>query len=419
MNDPIVITGIGVLSPLGIGVEETAAALREGESALLPCRRFAPPTGVSPFCGEVPAFRVEEFLATPKTYLDRNSELLLAATGMALRHADIDVRTLVPERAGISVGTAWAGQDTMAAFFADYVQKGPRLVKPFLFPHTYFNTAISLAAMEWSLRGVHQSFASGRVAAGQALIEACDRLADDEADIILAGGCEALGPALFRALAAQGVLPPAAVTDGAHVFDVRHAGMIPGEAGTMLVLERQSHATARGANVLATILGTSLGSTGSAWATGGCGGPGGPALPEAQIAGAICAVLQQAGVAPADVACVCASANGNVILDDLEAGALQQVFGQKRVPIVAPASLSGDTAGACAALHVALALLLCANGRLPPVVGLATPARPGLFYVTKPDAPLRVGPMLVLATDPAGSFVAILIMPRADALVPR
>jgi len=388
MNDPIVITGIGILSPLGIGVEETAAALREGESALLPCSRFAPPPGVSPLCGEVPAFRIEEFLATPKAYLDRNSELLLAATGMALRQAGIDATKLVPERAGILVGTAWAGQDTMAAFFADYVQKGPRLVKPFLFPHTYFNTAISLAAMEWSLRGVHQSFASGRVAAGQALVEACDLLADNEADLILAGGCEALGPALFHTLASKGVLPPATASDGPHVFDTRHAGLIPGEAGVMLVLERQSHATARGAKIFATIIGTGLGSG---------------------AADAIRAALQQAGIAPADLACVCASANGNAALDDAEAHALRQALGDAPVPVTAPASLCGDTTGACAALHVALAVLMRANGSLPPVIGLATPALPGLAYVTTPAAPLRAGPILVLATDPSGSAAAIVV----------
>ena len=124
-------------------------------------------------------------------------------------------------------------------------------------------------------------------------------------------------------------------------------------------------------------------------------------------------------VAPADVACVCASANGNVALDNLEAQALQQVFGQTQVPIIAPAALFGDTAGACAALHVALTLLMCANGCLPPVVGLETPAKPGLFYVTKPDTPLRAGPVLVLTSDLSGSFAVILFTPRANASVPH
>ena len=383
MNHPITITGIGILSPLGIGVEETVAALREGESAIMPCSRFTPPAGVSPRCGEVPAFLIDDYLNAPKAYLDRNSELLLAATGMALRHAGIDTTKLTPERAGILVGTAWAGEDTMAAFFADYVQKGPRLVKPFLFQHTYFNTAISLAAMEWSLRGVHQSFASGRVAAGQAIVEACDLLVDNEADVILAGGSEALGPMLFRTLAAQGWLKPAG--------DAAAPGLVPGEAGAMLVLERQSSAAARGAKVLGTILGCGLGGCGvspnppsgvaarvsraaaadTAAATG-CGGPGGPALPG--IADAVASALQHAGIAASDLALVVSSANGQAAVDAAEAA----VAG--KCPVLAPATLCGDTLGACAALHLALAVLQAANG-----------------------------PVLVLATDVAGAGVAVVI----------
>jgi len=403
MNDPVVITGIGILSPLGIGSAETAAALREGESALSPVSRFTPPRGVSPLCGEVPAFRVEDFLVAPKAYLDRNSELLLAATGMALRNAGIDAATLAPERTGIMIGTAWAGQDTMRAFFADYAQKGPRLVKPFLFPHTYFNTAISLAAMEWSLRGAHQSFASGRVAAAQALIEACDLLADDDADVIFTGGCEALGPSLFNTLAAMGVLPPTTATDGPHIFDARHNGLVPGEAGVMLVLERQSRATDRGAPILATITGSGLGFRDPPQ-------DGGSALPiESGIANAIFAALQQSGIETHELACVCASANGAATVDDAEAQALRAVLGNFPVPVIAPAALCGDTMGACAALHVALAVLLRGNGTLPPVTGLKTPAVPGLAYVTRADTPLRTGPILVLATDPAGSSAALVV----------
>lgn len=403
MTDPIVITGLGLLSPLGVGTEETVAALREGASAVMPCARFAPPDCVSPLCGEVPAFRMEDFLATPKAYLDRNSELLLAAASLAWRQAGLGPGTPAPERIGIVTGTAWSGQDTMAAFFADYAQKGPRLVKPFLFPHTYFNTAISLAAIEWSLRGAHQAFASGRSASGQALVEACDLLDAGEADAILAGGCEALGPSLFKTLAAMGVLAPAAQTGGAHVFDTRHAGLVPGEAGAMLMLERRSHAQARGARVLASIVGTGLGSEGRAR-------PPRAASPlAASVESALRAALHQAGVAPADMACVCASANGRADVDQAEAQALRQVFGDRPVPVTAPASLCGDTQGACAAVHTALAVLMRDIGIIPPIDGLATPAVPGLAYVTTPATPLPPGPMLVLASDPGGGAVALIL----------
>jgi 3-oxoacyl-[acyl-carrier-protein] synthase II len=394
MDDPVVISGIGVLSALGVGVEETAAALREGAGALAPSERGRPPEGATPLAGEVPPFRLEEFVPSPKAYLDRNSELLLAACGLALRHAGLDPAALAPERSGILVGTAWSGQDTMSAFFADYVQKGPRLVKPFLFPHAYFNTAVSLAAIEWSLRGPHQAFASGRAAAAQALIEAHDLLADGEADVLLAGGCEALGPALVRALAALGWLAPASQTAGPRVFDRRRDGLVPGEAGAVLVFERASRAQARGAPPLAVFRGGAYG-----------------AAPDvADAASAACRqALDAAGVAPSDLALVCASANGFGPLDDGEAEALRRVLGGAAVPVCAPAALCGDTQGACAALHAALSLLLRADGRVPPVPGLETPARPGPAFVTGAPAAVRPGPVLVLAADPAGSAAAFVL----------
>lgn len=360
----VVITGIGILSPLGVGIEETAAALREGEPALFPASRCQPPPNVSPLCGEVPAFKVDEFIPTSKAYLDRNSELLLAACGLALTHAGLDPSRLAPERSGIMVGTAWGGQDTMSTFFADYVRKGPRLVKPFLFPHTYFNTAISLAAIEWSLRGVHQSFASGRNASAQALVEAFDRLTDDEADVVLAGGCEALGHALFTILAAQGLLAPAGSPD--------HAGFIvPAEAGAVLVLERAEHAAKRGARVLARIAGSGIG--------GDC------AMVASQA-------LTAAGVRAMDLALIVSSANGAANVDAAERAVLGSIDRQ-RTPVFAPAQICGDTQGACSALHTALGVLL-QTALIPPAT--------------------RRGPALILSSDGAGNAGALLVEASAE-----
>lgn len=357
MHDPIVITGFGILSPLGIGVEETALALREG----VPAPGFS--TRLQATAAEVPAFELAACGPTPKAYLDRQSELLLAACGLAFRHAAIDPARLAPERSGILAGTAWGGQDTMSAFFDDYAKKGPRLVKPFLFPHAYFNTAVSLAAIEWSLRGPHQAFASGRIAAGQALIEACDLLRANEADCILVGGCEALGPTLLRNLTAIG--------------DLDRAGHVPGEAAAMLVLERASTAQARGAQTQATILGLALtGSNGS-------------------VSAAAQQALAQAGVSAADLAAIVSSATGCAAGDAAEAQALQSLAQQAQTPVVSPVTSCGDTQGATVALHLALAVLMRTQNLLPQLDAPATPLRPG--------------PLLVLAADPCGSAVALVI----------
>jgi len=392
MNEPIAITGLGLLSPLGVGADETLSALCAGTTGIRPGCRLAPPSGVTPLCGEVPDFRVEDFLTTPKTYLDRNSALLLAATGMALRQAGIAQDSIHPERMGILAGTAWGGQDSMAAFFSDYVKKGARLVKPFLFPHTYFNTAVSFAAIEWTLRGVHQSFASGRLASGHALVEACDLLGDGAADFIVAGGCEALGASLLQTWATLGVLAPATQTEGSRVFDIAHAGFVPGEGSAMLALERVSHARARGARILATL--TSCGLSGSP-------GKVGPAQ-------ALATALQEAGVTASQLAGLCVSANGCAEVDRAEAQGLVDLLNGARVPVTAPVAICGDTQGACAALHTALVVLMSRVGALPPIAGLVTPEISGLNYVTRAHE-WRTGPVAILTTDPTGSAVALVL----------
>ena len=362
MHDPIVITGLGLLSPLGIGIEETAMALREG----------APAPGFSArmqtAAGEVPPFQLAECGVAPKAYLDRHSELLLAACGLAFRHAAIDPATLTPECSGILAGAAWGGQDTMAAFFDDYVRKGPRLVKPFLFPHAYFNTSVSLAAMEWSLRGPHQAFATGRIAAGQALVEAYDLLRENAADLLLVGGCEALGATLVRALTIIG--------------DLAGAGHLPGEASAMFVLERTSRAHARGVQPQATILGTGL--------AGSNGVPGADGVTRAARQ-----ALDEAGLKASALSAIVSSATGAAGCDAAEAQAVAALTTPAHTPVVSPVAFCGDSQGATAALHTALAVVMRAHHILPRLDAAATPLPPG--------------PILVLAADPCGSATALVI----------
>lgn len=384
----IVITGLGLLSPLGIGPAETVAALREGVSALFTATRYTPPDGTTCLAGQVPEFALADFLNTPKAYLDRNSELLLAAGGMALLSAGLDPKSLPAGRAGVLVGTAWGGLDTMAAFFADYLQKGPRLVKPLLFPHTYANTAISLAAMEWSLTGPHLNFVTGRAAAAQALVEAVGQLRAGTADVLLAGGCEALGLPLHKALASQGLLAPVGDETAPHPFDVGHNGMVPAEAGAVLILETATHAYGRHAQPLARITGTGLGH---------------------DVATALTAALAEAGILPSALAGICASANGCAAVDTREAQALRHVLAGTHVPVTAPAALYGDTQGACGALQTALGVLMLTHRLLPPVAGLSIPMIAGLNFVTPSTIVLHPGPLAILITDPADVCVALIL----------
>lgn len=216
---PVYITGLGALCALGTDKEEITLALREGESACSPLTRFSHPD--APLAGEVPPVDVTEHGVARKSYLDTASALFLAATSQALQQAGINVESGENHTVGILAGTAYGCLETAGLFFADYLTKGPRLVKPLLFPHSYNNTPVSLAAMEWELRGEHENNVSADIASGVVLLQAFDLLASGQAEILVAGGVEALSlPRLQEA----GLTPPL------------------GEAAATLVLSREASA---------------------------------------------------------------------------------------------------------------------------------------------------------------------------------
>jgi len=310
----VLITGFGVISALGADAEENAAALQEGEPALFPLARFVlPEAGEPPQAGEAPELDLAACGVSPKSYLDRASQLFLGACGMAFQRADLNAEKLAALQAGVMSGTAWGCMTTAETFFADYILKGPRLVKPFLFPHAYSNTAVSLAAMEWSLKGPHENVAASVCAAGIALVEAFDLIRSGHANVIAAGGSEALSATSLRARAAAGVTAPA------------------GEGAAMLVLESEGSATERGATTRGRVLGCGLAVT-----------------PQAAAA----AALAQAGIADTALSAVYANAAARPAAEGLF----------PNVKVVVPEALCGDVQGVTTALHLAFALLADPTG---------------------------------------------------------
>jgi len=321
---PVVITGLGAVSAFGADAEEGAAALRENEPALFPLTRFTMPGAAEPpRVGEAPGLDLAACGVAPKPYLDRASELFLAACGQALRQAGLSAESLAMLEAGIFAGTAWGCMGTAETFFADYITKGPRLVKPFLFPHAYSNTAVSLAAMEWSLKGPHGNFVSPHAASGIALVEAFDQICSGQAPVIVAGGVDALS-----------------VTRLAVCADDAPAG----EAAAVMVLESAASAAARGARPLARLLGCGLGCS---------------------VKEAAEAALAQAGSVPVAI-----------YANQAAQGDAAACFAG--IPYRAPESLCGDVQGATTALHVALALLAGHDG---PVLVLTADTRTCVAFV--------------------------------------
>ncbi len=371
-NAAVAITGVGIVSSLGVGAEEWLAAACEGEPAFeeMPVEETG---GIVCRGAPVRHFDVVRLLDTRKGYLDRHTALLLGAMSLALRQSGWTRESLPRERAGLTVGSAWGGLGTMSAFFRDVLTKGAKFAKPILFPHAYANTAAAMAAIEWAIAGPHEQFAAGRLASAQALVAALDTLRAGEADVVFAGGCEALSPGVFRALQAQGRLD----------------GIVPGEGAAVLVLETLESAHRRGAGILGHLLG---------------GGISGQGLKEA------CAmVLADAGLAESHIGAVLAASSGLDQGVHLESEALRTVFDDGIPPLAALAGLQGDCLGAATALNAAAAILLPPAALLSLASGrrLSTDRSPTDHGDPARSADSRV-PRLVTAMGDEGSAAVIL-----------
>jgi len=344
---PIAITGLSCLSALGQDPETWLAAAAEAEPAFE--RVSFPPDTQTWLAATMPDYDVAPLLETRKAYLDRHTALLLGACSIAFRNADL-AREILPAsgtRAGLAVGSAWGGLGTLATYFADLLRKGPKFAKPILFPHTYANTAAAMSAIEWTIKGPHEVYASGNLASAQAIIAAIDCINLDQADVMFAGGCEALSAPVCRALAAQGRLLPDLTPEAAPApFDPAGRSIVPGEGAAVLLLEHVATSMARGAP---TPCGWLLGS--------GLSGSG--------LAAAIAAALDDACVEPPEIDAVFVAAAGLAGEDEAELTALREVFGSSPPPLVALAGLQGDCLGAATALHCAGALYCLRVGWLP------------------------------------------------------
>lgn len=196
---PISLLFSGINNNEGVDALEVSSALQEEQTEapggnLFPLQRFALPDGARPVVGENISFAIEDYLDSKKPYLDFACKDLLAACSETL----IDVADLRQDRIGLFVGTTWGCTETAQRFFEDYVRKGPRLVKPMLFPHTYANTAISLAAMEWSIKGAHANFTPYHTASIWAFISALCALRGNRTEAAIVAGTDTLSiPRVF------------------------------------------------------------------------------------------------------------------------------------------------------------------------------------------------------------------------------
>ncbi|MDY7095956.1 MAG: beta-ketoacyl synthase N-terminal-like domain-containing protein [Acidobacteriota bacterium] len=365
--DTVVITGLGVVCPLGDSPQRVFDALLRGDTGLGPVELFEP-EGLPPLrVGEVRDFDPSFYLGKGNLRpLDRTARLAAAAAALALEHSGWTPELREEHDVGLVLGTMFGSVHTISAFDRRALTAGPQYAKPMDFANSVINAAAGQTAIWHGLRGVNSTISGGSASGLQALAYAGDLVRSGRSEAILAGGAEELCHESVLGFLRTGQACPGAGDEACPTpFHRRRNGFTLGEGAALVMLERADHAARRGAPALAAITGA-----------GNCYDPSRGRDPERSadaLARAIALALQEAGLAPDQIDAVSSSANGSPGGDRQEALGLKACFNGTRPPVMAPKAALGEPLGAGGALQALALISALASGRLPAVRGLDEP----------------------------------------------
>ncbi len=366
----VVVTGMGIVSPLGTGVEEYWDALAAGRSGVGPITQFNARGFKVRIAAEVEAFEPTDYVDRKSARrMDRFSQLSVAAALMAARHADLDVAR-DPERVGVLVASGIGGVKTFEKETAVLMEKGPDRISPFFIPMEIANMASAQVSMHLGARGPVSTVCTACSAAANAIGDAFEIIRRGAADVMLTGGSEAaVTPVGIAAFAQMGALSIRNDEPGkaSRPFDLERDGFVMGEGSAILVLEERQRAVDRGARIWAEVAG--YGMTGDAYHM---------SLPEPSgenQARAMLAALAEAGLKPADVDYINAHGTSTPPGDAIETKSIKIALGDHagEVAISSTKSMMGHCLGASGALEAAACILAIDRGVVPPTINLDNP----------------------------------------------
>jgi 3-oxoacyl-[acyl-carrier-protein] synthase II len=361
----VVITGVGLISPLGADVDATWAALQAGKSGIGPITRFDASALETQIAGEVKDFDPLQYLDRKEVRrTDRFAQFSVAAAIQALRDAKLEITPDLAPRIGVTFGSGIGGVSTLVDNILAH-DKDPRRVSPFMIPMMIVDMAAGEVAMKLRAKGPNLGTVSACASSAHAIGLAADAIRRDQADVMLAGGAEAgLIPVAIGAFNAMHALSRRndEPEKASRPFDKERDGFVFAEAGGCLVLEELEFAQARGARILAEMAG--YGATADAYHV---------TAPPEGAEGAVRAMrmaLEDAGLRADQIGYVNAHGTSTQANDGSETQALKSVFGSRayEVPVSSTKSMTGHTLGAAGAIEAIICVLAMRDGILPPTI---------------------------------------------------
>ena len=366
----IVVTGLGLVTPLGTGVEKTWKALCAGESGIGRITKFDPTGYDAQIAGEVKDFDPAQFIE--KKEIKKMDTFIHYGVGAALMAADDAGLKIGPEQAtkvGVYIGSGIGGLGSIENYYKILLEKGPGRVSPFFIPMTIINLASGQVAIRLGAKGPNSCAVTACATGNHCIGDAYRLIQRGDADVMVAGGAEAaittLGVAGFaasKALSFRNSEP----TKASRPFDKDRDGFVLGEGAGVVVLEELDHARRRGARIYAEVIGYGMNS--DAYHITAPSEDGEGAVRCIELA------LKDAGIPKDQVGYI--NAHGtSTMADAIETKAIKQVFGERayRIPVSSTKSMIGHLLGAAGGVEAIFSVLALYHGILPPTINLDHP----------------------------------------------
>jgi 3-oxoacyl-[acyl-carrier-protein] synthase II len=351
----VVITGLGPVSSIGIGVAAFSDALAEGRSGISPITSFDS-SGFPHICaGEVRDFRPETILRRlDPSSIGRSTLFAAAAARLAIEDAMLDLDTLPSDEVGVVIGTTSGESTIVEAITVQLLDHGFGNVPREMFRRSTADRLSHGVSEELGTNGASITLGNACAASNGALGYAYDCLRNGDATVMIAGGADSVCRIMHAGFLRLGAL----AKDKCSPFDLRRAGLLTAEGGSALVLETLEHARARGAKPYAEVLGYAA----------NCDAVNIVAPDVASIASCMRKAHRNASVTPSEIDYICAHGTGTRMNDLTEVRAIRDVFGDDMPPISSIKSMLGHTMGAASGFGAIASALAIANGVLPPTI---------------------------------------------------
>ncbi len=367
----VVVTGMGVLSPLGLDIKSNWDKVINAESGIGPIESFNTEGFDVTFAGEVKGFDPETYIHKKELKkMDRFIQLCLASAEMAIKDSGLDLEKLNMQRVGTLIGNGIGGLQSMESQYRVLFDRGVSRLSPFFIPSVIANLAPGHISIKYGFQGPNYTITSACASGAHAIGEATKYIRDGHCDIMIAGGTEAGvtpiaigGFAAMKALSTRNDQPKSA----SRPFDQSRDGFVLSEGSAVLVLEDFEIAKKRGARIYAEVTGYGLSSDAYHMTNPAPEGRG------AALSMKLC--LNDAGLNPEDIQYVNAHGTSTPVGDQLESMAIESVFGThaKNIWVSSTKGVSGHTLGAAGALESVFAIMSLVTQIAPPTANLETP----------------------------------------------